>query len=217
MLLQFSEDPDAYGMKEPANPPPLRTSSGLSSMDSYTSEDSTSCSEADGDETVSYLGGRQGLACMMLHVLGSLHHTFAQHICLLLRQAQRSCSCLRSAALEVKEFACIRLLVMCPRPCFFCRQPQRSGWRVSRRLRLVGAAALSVAVVTIIRHNQLGCTQGLRRGAKHAPDAISEGGAASELNSTEPKNQPLGPGKMPLACCNAGILLTATQAQHGSR
>lgn len=103
MLLQFSEDPDAYGMKEPANPPPLRTSSGLSSMDSYTSEDSTSCSEADGDETVSYLGGRQGLACMMLHVLGSLHHTYAQHICLLLRQAQRSCSCLRSAALEVKE------------------------------------------------------------------------------------------------------------------
>eukprot|EP00891_Asterochloris_glomerata_P006672 jgi/Astpho2/6672/Aster-05029 len=45
---KFSEDPDAHGMKEPANPPPLRTSSGLSSMDSYTSEDSTSCSEADG-------------------------------------------------------------------------------------------------------------------------------------------------------------------------
>ena len=60
-------------MKEPANPPPLRTSSGLSSMDSYTSEDSTSCSEADGDETVSYLSSRQGLACTLLPMLGSLH------------------------------------------------------------------------------------------------------------------------------------------------
>ena len=87
-MLQFSEDPDAYGMKEPANPPPLRTSSGLSSMDSYTSEDSTSCSDADGDEAVSYLGTRQGLACVLLPMLGSLHHTSAQHLCLLLRQAQ---------------------------------------------------------------------------------------------------------------------------------
>ena len=76
-LLQFSEDPDAYGMKEPANPPPLRTSSGLSSMDSYTSEDSTSCSEADGDETVSYLGSRQGLGMHTAAYAGQS----ASHIC----------------------------------------------------------------------------------------------------------------------------------------
>ena len=77
LLLQFSEDPDAYGMKALANPPPLRTSSGLSSMDSYTSEDSTSSSEADGDETVSYLGSRQGFACMQL----ANARRSASHIC----------------------------------------------------------------------------------------------------------------------------------------
>ena len=78
----------------------------------------------------------------------------------------------------------------CFRPCFFCRQPQPSASRVSRRLKFMGAMALSAAVVSIIRQNQLGRTQGLRRGAKHAPDAISQARAASKLNSKEPVIQP---------------------------
>ena len=86
------------------------------------------------------------------------------------------------------------LLVVCSRPCFYCRQPRRSGWRVSRRLKLVSAMALSVGVATIIRHSQLGRTQeGSRRGAKHAPDAFSEASAASELNLTDTEIQPPGP------------------------